>query len=108
MLEGSVKDTQSNLEKAFQSETGVAGVEYVRMLQEAEEDQEEAAALVFSQARDVDETHASLYKKALDHLIAQRSTNYYFCTTCGFVSDGKIPNNCPICGAPSSEFQNVE
>ncbi|UCH31726.1 MAG: rubrerythrin family protein [Candidatus Bathyarchaeota archaeon] len=108
LLEGSIKDTQSNLERAFQSETGVARVGYAKMLKEAEEDREEAAALVFSQARDVDETHAKLYKKALDHLIALRSTHYYICTICGFVSDGNIPSNCPICGASSTEFQNVE
>ena len=106
-LEGSVKDTQSNLELAFQRETGVAGVEYVRMLREAEEDGEADAALVFSQARDVEEGHAKLYKKALDHLIAQRRTEYYVCRVCGYVADGKVPENCPICGAPKAKFQKV-
>ncbi len=108
LLEGSVADTQSNLEQAFQSETGVASIEYSRMLREAEEDGEEKAALLFSQIRDVDETHAKLYKKALDHLIAQRHTEYYVCTVCGFVADGKAPKNCPICGAPASKFRSIE
>ena len=107
-LEGSVGDTQTNLEVSFQKETGVARVEYGRMLQEAEEDNEQGAALVFSQARDVEDGHAKLYKRALDHLIAQRTTEYYTCQVGGYVADTKLPNNCPICGAPSSRFTKVE
>jgi rubrerythrin len=106
MLE-SVADTQTNLEQAFQSEKIVNRVHYPEMLREAEEDGEEAAGLVFSQARDVEEEHAELYKKALDHLIAQRSTEYYVCTVCGHISDGKAPETCPICGAPASKFEKV-
>lgn len=106
MLE-SVADTQTNLERAFQSETAVNGVHYPQMIREAEEDDEEAATLVFSQARDVEGEHAQLYKKALDHLIAQRSTEYYLCPVCGHISEGKPPDVCPICGAPGSEFERV-
>ncbi len=106
MLE-SVSDTQSNLERAFQSEKIVNGVHYPEMLREAEEDGEEAAALVFSQARDVEEGHAELYKKALNDLIAQRSTEYYVCSVCGHIADGKPPETCPICGAPKSKFEKV-
>jgi rubrerythrin len=106
-LEESIKDTQSNLELAFQMESSVAGAEYGRMLREAEDDDEGEAALVFSQARDVEEGHAKLYKKALDHLIAQRETKYYVCTVCGYVADGKLPENCPVCGAPKTKFEKV-
>jgi rubrerythrin len=106
MLE-SVADTQTNLERAFQSERTVNDVRYPEMLRAAEEDGEEAAALVFSQARDVEDEHAQLYKKALNNLIAQRSTEYYVCTVCGHVSEGKPPDVCPVCGARSSEFEKV-
>lgn len=103
----SVADTQTNLERSFQSETAVNGVHYPEMLREAEEEDEEAAALVFSQARDVEAEHAELYKKALNHLIAQRSTDYYVCTVCGHISEGKPPEVCPICSAASSKFEKV-
>jgi len=103
----SVADTQTNLEKAFQSENAVNGVHYPRMLQEAEQENEERSALVFSQARDVEEEHAGLYKKALNHLIAQRSTDYYFCSVCGHISEREPPETCPICGAPKSAFEKV-
>ena len=103
----SVADTQTNLERAFQSESMVNGVHYLRMLQEAEEDGEKAAALVFSQARGVEAEHAELYKKALNHLIAQRGTQYYVCIVCGHIADGILPEKCPICGAPGSKFESV-
>jgi rubrerythrin len=106
-LEGSLGDTEENLERAFHLETGVAGVEYRRMLKEAHEDGEKAAALVFSQARDVEESHAKLYKKALDHVIWERETAYFLCGVCGYVADGGVPENCPICGAASRLFERV-
>ncbi len=101
----SVSDTQKNLETAFQTERAVNGVHYLRMLQEAEEDEEKAAALIFSQARDVEAEHAELYKKALGHLIAEQGTEYYVCTVCGHIADGRVPDKCPICGAPNSRFE---
>jgi len=106
MLE-SVADTQTNLERAFQSENAVNGIHYPAMLREAEEDGEETAALIFSQARDVEGFHANLYKRALDHLIAQRSTEYFVCSVCGYISEREPPENCPVCGAPKSRFDKV-
>jgi rubrerythrin len=102
-----VADTQTNLERAFQSETAVNGIYYPKMLREAEEDGEEAAAMVFSQARDVEAEHANLYKRALNDLIAQRSTQYYICTVCGHIVERDQPETCPICGAPKTSFEIV-
>jgi rubrerythrin len=106
MLE-SISDTQTNLERAFQSETNVNGVQYPKMIQEAEHEGEETAALVFSQARDVEAEHAMLYKRALNDLIAQRSTEYYVCTVCGHIAEREPPETCPICGAPKSAFEKI-
>lgn len=104
----SVADTQTNLDHAFQSEKSVNGIHYPKMLSEAEEDGEETATLVFSQARDVESLHAKLYEKALDHLIAQRSTEYYVCTVCGYVAEGKPPEICPVCSALATRFEKVD
>lgn len=103
----SVSDTQTNLERAFLSENAVNGVHYLRMLQEAEQDSEDGAALVFSQARDVEAEHANLYKRALTDLIAQRSTEYYVCSVCGHVHEREAPEACPICGALKTAFEKV-
>ncbi len=104
----SVADTQTNLEQAFQAETAVNGVHYPRMLQQSVEDGEAAAGLVFSQARDVEGGHAKLYEKALTHLIAERSTEYYVCSVCGHIAEGKPPETCPICDAQKTSFRKVE
>jgi rubrerythrin len=102
-----VADTQTNLEQAFQSETTVNRVHYPQMLNEAEQDNEDTAALIFSQARDVEEEHANLYKHALNDLIAQRETQYYVCTVCGHIAERELPERCPICGATKDKFQNI-
>jgi rubrerythrin len=77
------------------------------MLQEAEQDGEETAARAFSQARDVEVEHANLYKRALNDVIAQRSTEYYLCTVCGHISEREPPEKCPICGASKSAFEKI-
>lgn len=102
-----VADTQTNLERAFQSENAVNGVHYPEMIRQAEEDGEETAALIFSQARDVEGEHANLYKRALTDLIAQRLTEYYVCTVCGHIAEREPPEKCPICGALKSKFEKV-
>ncbi len=104
----SVADTQSNLERSFQSEKGVNAVHYPKMIQEAEEDGEEAAALLFSQSRDVEAGHAKLYKRALNNLIAQQLTEYFICTICGHITEREPPESCPICKAPKSKFQEIK
>ena len=103
-----VGDTQANLERAFQSESAVNGVHYPRMLRDAEEDGEEAAALVFSQARDVEGEHARLYERALNDVIAQRFTPYYVCSVCGHVAEREPPETCPVCGASRDKFEKVD
>jgi len=103
-----VKDTQTNLEQAFQSESKVTGIYYPKMLQEAEKEAEEEATIIFSQIRDVEAVHAKLYKKALDHLIAERFTEYYVCMVCGYIAEGKSPETCPICNAPQFKFKKVD
>ena len=107
MLE-SVADTQTNLERSFQSENTVNGIHYPAMVREAEEEGEAAVSVVFSQIRDVEAFHANLYKRALNNLIAQRSTAYYVCTVCGYVAEREAPENCPVCNAPKSSFEKID
>ncbi len=103
-----VGDTQSNLEQAFQSEKLVNGLHYSKMLREAEEDDEKKVSTMFSQVRDVEDGHAKLYEKALNHLIAERSTEYYVCKICGYTTERKMPEKCPVCSAPKSKFIKID
>jgi rubrerythrin len=108
LIDGGVGDTDANLEQAFHSETSIAELEYRKMLKEAHEDEEKIASLIFSQVRDVEESHAVLYKKAMDHVIWERTTSYQICSVCGYVADGGAPENCPVCGADRSQFKKVD
>ena len=104
----SIKDTQTNMEYAFEQENAVNGNHYPRMLKEAEEDGEKAAALVFSQARDVEAIHAKLYKRALANLAVEEDSDYYVCEVCGYVQEKAVPDKCPVCNAPGEKFFKVK
>jgi len=99
-----IKDTQSNLSSSFESETKVAGVAYDKFIKLAEKDGNKAASMYFSQSRDVEEVHAKLYKEAMDHMLEEKETTYYVCEVCGYVSDGILLEECPVCGAKKEKF----
>ena len=99
-----IKDTEANLSESLAREQKVAGVAYSSFIAEAEGEGDEKAARLFTWARDVEDVHAKLYEKALEHLLAEEEPTYYICGLCGYISDGKIPENCPVCGSPASVF----
>jgi rubrerythrin len=99
-----IKDTETNLKESFASETHIAGVAYNQFIELAENIGEIAVSTVFSNSRDVEDGHAKLYKKAMGHLMEERETTYYVCQVCGYVSDGVLPDACPVCSAPKDQF----
>lgn len=103
-----VKDTDTNLEKSFQREKSVSENEYPAFIKDAEEEGEEAAALAFSHARDAEGYHAKLYERAIYRVIRDEVKAYHVCQVCGYVTDKKIPDKCPVCGAPREKFKTVE
>jgi rubrerythrin len=102
-----VKSTEENLKYSFESETSVNELVYPQMIKDAIEDGDKMASISFAQARDVEETHAALYKKALDHLVNEVETKYYVCSVCGYISDGGLPDTCPICNAKKEFFTEI-
>jgi rubrerythrin len=103
-----IRGTEENLAESFQSEQGLASVAYGQFVRDAEAEGNMAAVLHFSQSRDVEETHAKLYKEAMTHLLQERETTYYVCLVCGFIADGQLPANCPVCSAPKEQFRHFE
>lgn len=103
-----VSDTDTNLEKSFQREKSVSENQYPELIKQAEEDNDTTAALVFSQARDAESFHAKLYDRAIYHLIKNTVKAYHVCSVCGYVTDKKIPKECPVCGAPKEKFKTVD
>ena len=103
-----VKDTDTNLKKSFQREKSISENAYPDYLKEALQEGENEAALAFSHARDAESYHAQLYKQAIYHLIRDEVKAYHVCQVCGYVTDKKIPENCPICGAPKEKFKTID
>jgi len=99
-----IKGTETNLKESFGSETRIAGVAYDHFVKLATEAGDDASATIFSHSKDVEDVHANLYKKAMDHLMEERETTYYVCRVCGYVADGIWPDVCPVCSAPRVQF----
>ncbi|HDS05528.1 MAG TPA: rubrerythrin family protein [Deltaproteobacteria bacterium] len=103
-----IKSTEENLAASFESEKQVAEVAYDKFVKLAEDAGDKEALLQFSQRKDVEETHAKLYKQAMSHFMEERETNYYVCKVCGYVADGTLPDECPVCGAKKEQFVSFD
>jgi rubrerythrin len=99
-----IRSTEENLAVSFEAEQRVAEVAYGEFVKRAEAEGNQAAVLQFSQSKDVEETHAKLYKEAMNHVMEERETTYYVCLVCGYVADGLCPDICPVCGAKRDRF----
>ena len=102
-----VKDTEENLKYSFQQETTVNQVYYPQFIKDAAEEGEKAARVTFSHARDVEEGHAKLYKRALNAMLRDEDHDYHVCEVCGYVSEHEAPERCPICNAKREKFRRV-
>jgi len=105
-LLSAVSDTQENLESAFEREN-LASNSYPEFIKAANEEDNKPVAMIFSYSRDVERGHAKLYEQALEHMLGDVDTEYYVCGVCGYVSDGVLPDECPVCGAPREKFRRV-
>ncbi len=103
-----LKTTEENLAASFESEKTVAEIAYGSFVKLAEEAGDKPALLHFSQSRDVEETHAKLYKQAMNHFMEERETVYHVCKVCGYVADGELPDECPVCGAKKEQFATFD
>jgi rubrerythrin len=100
-----VKDTDTNLEKSFQREKTISENAYPDFIKDAQDEGEEAAVLVFSHARDAESFHAKLYERAIYHVIKDTASEYHICQVCGYVTEKRIPEKCPVCGAAREKFK---
>lgn len=107
VLLGELKSTEENLRRAFENEILAKNQFYPRFIREAEEDGHSEAARKFAQARDVEERHSQLYRRALSYLVNEEEVEYFVCQVCGYISEGDPPEHCPICGALKKHFQKV-
>ena len=107
-MRGKIGSTGENLKAAFESEIKANVNEYPTLIKEATDEGEEAALKAFSHARDVEDRHADLYKKAMNDMLSERETVYYVCQVCGYVAEDEAPQNCPVCGPVKAKFKKIE
>ncbi len=101
-----VKDTDTNLEASFEREKSISTNEYPDFLKDAEDEGENAAAIVFSQARDAEEYHAKLYERAIFQSMKEDVNAYQVCQVCGYVTDKKSTQKMPGMWCAAGEIQN--
>jgi rubrerythrin len=107
-LEGVVGETAENLQTAFENEIRAKGEIYPSLIKKALEHQREDLAWSFIRARDVEDRHARLYKEALGAMLADREPVYHVCGICGYVFEGSLPEECPVCRTTRDRFQRVD
>jgi rubrerythrin len=105
-----VGDTRANLNAAIAGENHEFEEMYPKFLQEAQAEGHRDAVTSFRNAMSVEKTHYDLYRKAFESLESGRDlmpASIYVCNDCGHTVWGKAPDECPVCGAPRSKFQEV-
>jgi rubrerythrin len=102
-----VRSTEENLQYSFEQETTVNEMYYPAFIQEAEEEEETEAVVTFKQARDVEERHAALYKRALNAMLREETHDYYVFQVCGYIAEREPADECPVCGARREKFRPV-
>ena len=102
-----IQDTEVNLRASFEREEKAANLFYPQFIRDAEEEGDRRAAISFAHARDAEEGHAALYKRALQHMISATSPVYHVCQVCGYIAEGNPPELCPICNASQEQFRQV-
>jgi rubrerythrin len=106
--EAVVRSTERNLQYSFEQEITVNQVYYPAFICEAEKEGASAAVVTFKHARDVEERHAVLYKRALSAMLRDETHDYHVCRVCGYVAEREPPGQCPVCSARREHFELVQ
>ncbi|MFK4764769.1 rubrerythrin family protein [Desulfobaculum sp. SPO524] len=107
LLKG-IGSTKENLMTAIAGETHEFKEMYPAMIEDAKAEGERAAERYFGFANAVEEVHACLYEKALNDPEGLPATEYYVCSVCGHVHEGKPTEKCPVCSAKPEAYFLVD
>lgn len=105
---GGVGSTAENLQEALGGETYEFTSMYPNMIEDATKEGFDAALRSFRFANAVEKVHATLYKKAIDHLGQQATVDYYVCKVCGNTIEGAPAGPCAVCQALPAAFFKVD
>ncbi len=106
-----VGDTVENLKDAIEGEVYEHSEMYPEFLKKAMDEGEREAVKSFRWAKEVEEGHEELYRKAKDKADDgkdMKKKKVFVCSGCGYTVIGEAPEVCPVCGGPKDLFEEVE
>ena len=110
-LLGGIGDTAANLKEAIGGEDYETTSMYPGFAQEAEEEGNKPAALLFRQIAKVEQHHRDRYKKLLEMVEAgtvfkREEPIKWKCSECGYIHFGtEPPRICPCCKHPREHYE---
>ncbi|MBI5586328.1 MAG: rubrerythrin family protein, partial [Deltaproteobacteria bacterium] len=107
LLRGKIGATRENLESALALEQRDYEEEYPVLIREAEEEGQKTVQMIFSQTQELGPVLTALLEKALGDEQTPGELDYYVCQVCGYISENRAPEKCPVCGAIPGKFQRV-
>lgn len=105
---GGIHSTKENLAEAITGESYEFQKMYPQMIDDAKKEKNEGGLKSFEYANAVEQTHADLYKKALENLGKNVETDYYVCQVCGHTAEGEAPDTCPVCQSKKQAFKKID
>jgi rubrerythrin len=108
---GGIQGTAENLKAAIEGEGHEFREMYPAFIEEAKAEGNKPAETTFKNANAVEKIHHGLYEGALASLEAGNDlpeTKIFICEICGNTVNGEVPDKCPICGAPKTQFSEID
>jgi len=108
---GGIKSTVENLKTAIGGEHYEFTSMYPQFIEDAKSEGNKQAERTFDLANQVEKIHHELYENALKAAESGRDLEkkeIYVCPVCGYTHEGKLPDKCPVCGAPKDKFKKIE
>jgi len=102
-----ISSTSENLEAAAAGEGFEVDEMYPAYIAVAEAQGEAGARGSFSRAMEAEKVHRRLYEHAKEAVDAGKDAGIaavWVCAACGYTTDGEVPDECPLCGAPKERF----
>ncbi|MCX7831627.1 MAG: rubrerythrin family protein [Actinobacteria bacterium] len=105
---GKVGSSVENLKSAVSGEAYEVAEMYPAFIDIAKNEGIEDAVKTFEWAYETEKAHKEYFEEALNKI--ENNTDLpdeeiAVCRGCGYTMTGDIPDNCPICGAPKSNFE---
>jgi rubrerythrin len=108
---GGINATNDNLSAAIGGEHHEFTQMYPGFIKQAESEQQQRAMASFDLANKVEQLHHAPFQTALGKLQEGQAMDeqpFFVCQICGNTLEGTAPEKCPVCGAPSRMFKQVD